>query len=188
MSIPCMQRVWEHSSQKGAALFLLVAIADYATCFRLTKTGNGFAFPGLQTLARKIRMSVRHTSRLVAGLQSAGELLVLPRPGRGHLTIVLTATDAPRLSAALQRAADRGAVVDGAVNGLLDATQDSLSSPTQLSENQRSEASSDAGSAAAPRSHYPFPNGRHAYSSACLQQVLPGQLVLTHPVVRKSVE
>jgi len=184
MSIPCMQRVWEHSSQKGAALLLLVAIADYATCFRLTKTGNGIAFPGLQTLARKTRMSVRHTSRLVAGLQSAGELLVLPRPGRGHLTIVLSGTDRELLAAALQRAASRGAVVDG----LLDATLDSLSSPTQLSENRWSEASSDAGPVAPPRSHYPFPNGRHAYSSACLQQVLPGQPVLTHPVVRKSVE
>ena len=52
MSIPCMNRVWEQSNQKGAALLLLVALADYATCFPLTKTGsNGLAWPGIETLA-----------------------------------------------------------------------------------------------------------------------------------------
>jgi hypothetical protein len=132
-----MNRVWQLSNQKGAALFLLIALAGYATCFPLTKTGSeGFAWPGLDALARKTRLSSRHLSRLVAGLphpgrglQAAGEILVLPRPGpglphpgRSHHYIVLTGTDAHRLSAALQRAAERGAAVDG----LLDATLDRL--------------------------------------------------------------
>jgi DNA-binding MarR family transcriptional regulator len=121
MNEHCSHRVWEDSNQKGAALLLLLAIAHEAD-------PSGFASPTLQALARKIRMSVRHTSRLVAGLQSAGELLVLPRPGRRHLFIVLTGTNRQLLAAALREAAARGATVDG----LLDPTQDSLSSEIRL--------------------------------------------------------
>ena len=52
MSIQCIDRVWEHSGQKGAGLLLLLAIAGYAG-------DNGFAFPGLATLAAKTRLSRR---------------------------------------------------------------------------------------------------------------------------------
>jgi hypothetical protein len=54
MSIQCTNRVWTHSTQRGAALLLLVAIAGYAD-------DHGFAFPGQRTLAARTRMSVRHT-------------------------------------------------------------------------------------------------------------------------------
>ena len=115
MSIHCMNRVWEHSGQSGSARLLLIALADYAD-------ENGFAWPGLETLARKTLLSSRHLSRLVARLQAAGELLVLRRRGRSHLYVVLSGARAHHLDAALQRAEDHGAAVDG----LFDATLDRL--------------------------------------------------------------
>ena len=69
MSIKCMTRVWDLSKQKGANLLLLLAIADHAT-------DDGFAWPGVETLAQKIRMSLRHTRRLIMDMESTGELYV----------------------------------------------------------------------------------------------------------------
>jgi hypothetical protein len=130
MSIPCMNRVWELSNQKGAALFLLVALADYAD-------PNGLAWPGIETLARKTRLSSRHVSRLVTGLQAAGELLVLPRPGRSHLYVILTGTDARLLAAALQRAAGRGAEVHGYLEATLDRSAKASAAAQAVAEAAR---------------------------------------------------
>lgn len=69
MSIKCMTRVWDLSKQKGANLLLLLAIADHAT-------DDGFAWPGVETLAQKIRMSLRHTRRLIMDMEATGELYV----------------------------------------------------------------------------------------------------------------
>ena len=95
MSIHCLNRVWDHSNQKGSALLLLLAIADYAD-------ENGFAFPGLAALAARIRMSRRQTMRLLARLEEAGELLVLHRPGRGNLYVVRTGAGREALAASRQ--------------------------------------------------------------------------------------
>ena len=116
MSIHCTSRVWEHSSQKGSPFILLLAIANYAD-------ENGFAFPGLATLATRIRMSRRQTMRLVARLEGAGELLVLRREGRGNLYIVRTAAGREALSAALDRAVSFGAPLPG---GTIERTLDGL--------------------------------------------------------------
>ena len=102
MSIHCASRVWELSAQEGSALLLLLALADYAD-------ENGFAFPGQKTLADRARLCVRQTRRLLAGLQAAGELLILDRPGRGSLYVVLTGARRQALAAALDRASAYGA-------------------------------------------------------------------------------
>jgi hypothetical protein len=94
MSIDCTNRVWEHSNEKGSALLLLLAIADYAD-------ENGLACASLGVLAARIRMSRRQTLRLVARLQDAAELLVLRRAGRGNLYVVCPGADREDLAAAL---------------------------------------------------------------------------------------
>jgi hypothetical protein len=104
MSIHCICRVWDHSSQKGRALLLLLAIADGADEY-------GLACPGLATLAARIRMSRDQTLRLLARLQDAGELLVLPCPGGDHLYLVRSGAGRQTLAAGLDRAASFGAIL-----------------------------------------------------------------------------
>jgi hypothetical protein len=94
MSIHCANRVWTYSDQEGSALLLLLALADYAD-------ENGFAFPGQGLLATKARLCVRQTRRLLAGLQAAGELLILDRPGRSNLYVVLAGASRQALAAAV---------------------------------------------------------------------------------------
>src|SRR5258708_4763672 len=67
MSVHVSAYVWEHSTQKGTALLLMLAIADIAH-------KNGVAFPSVATLARFIRMSERNTQRVLAALENCGEL------------------------------------------------------------------------------------------------------------------
>ncbi|HSR33479.1 MAG TPA: helix-turn-helix domain-containing protein [Anaerolineae bacterium] len=104
MSIHCTKRIWDHATQGGPALLLLLALADYADA-------DGFAFPGQHSLAAKVRLSVRHTRRLLAALRANGHLLILDRPGRSSLYVILTGTDRHSLAAALDRARSFGADV-----------------------------------------------------------------------------
>lgn len=67
MSIKVMSAVWETSEQKGSALLLLLAIADFAD-------DTGVAFPSTTTLAKKVRMSGRQVIRLRQHLYESGEL------------------------------------------------------------------------------------------------------------------
>ena len=67
MSIDVMTRVWANSKQKGSALLLMVSIADYAN-------EKGVAYPSIETLARKVRMSERNVQLLLRRLEEAGEL------------------------------------------------------------------------------------------------------------------
>jgi hypothetical protein len=63
-----MSQVWKLSKAKASALLLELAIADYAH-----DDGSG-AYPSIETLAKKIRMSGRQVQRLVQTLQDMGEL------------------------------------------------------------------------------------------------------------------
>lgn len=76
MSIKVMTEVWEHSAQKGARLLLLLAIADHAD-------DDGFAWPGLDRLAAKTRMSRRQTITNLQALIADGELQLIDRGGAG---------------------------------------------------------------------------------------------------------
>lgn len=70
-----MQAVWEHSQQTGGALVLMLAVADYAQ-----DDGDG-AYPSIETLAKKARMTPRNVNLLLLQLVEAGELII--RHGAG---------------------------------------------------------------------------------------------------------
>jgi hypothetical protein len=77
MSIKIMNAVWQCSKQKGTPLLLMIAIADNAN-------DGGEAWPGIEYLAHKIRMSERQTQRLVRDLEKTDELIVERGGGRGN--------------------------------------------------------------------------------------------------------
>lgn len=76
MSIKIMSRVWEKSKQGGSQLLLLLAIADNAN-------DSGFAWPGQEYLAKKIRMNKRSIPRLAKKLHEVGELYIVDRSNQG---------------------------------------------------------------------------------------------------------
>lgn len=69
MSIRVMSQVWANSRHKGSALIMLLAIADFAD-------DDGYAYPAVETLASKSRMSERNTRYVLETLTRSGELLV----------------------------------------------------------------------------------------------------------------
>lgn len=75
MSLHQLTLVWKFSKQEGNRLLLMLAIADYAS-------DDGEAFPSIQTLADKSRMSVRNARYVVKQLVDSGELEVQPGAGR----------------------------------------------------------------------------------------------------------
>ena len=83
MSIRVMSRVWDESEQKGSALLLLLAIADYA------HDDGGGAYPGVDTLAKKTRLSVRQTQRVIQQLADSGELEIQRSAGPRGVNIDL---------------------------------------------------------------------------------------------------
>ena len=70
-----MNYVWESSKQKGSSLLLLLAIADHAH-----DDGTG-AYPSIDALAKKTRMSVRNTQYALRRLEASGELSVSLKAG-----------------------------------------------------------------------------------------------------------
>ena len=75
MSIKVMTYIWEESRQKGSALLLLLAIGDHAH-----DDGTG-AYPSVDTLSRKARMTSRNTRLLLNRLTASGELTIEPAAG-----------------------------------------------------------------------------------------------------------
>jgi len=74
MSIKIMSQVWEHSKHKGSPLLLLLAIADHAD-------DDGHAYPGVERLAKKIRMTKRNTQIILTKLAKSGELEIQRNQG-----------------------------------------------------------------------------------------------------------
>jgi hypothetical protein len=70
-----MQAVWQHSKQSGGALVLLLAIADNA------HDDGGGAYPSIDTLARKARMTGRNVNILLKALVVDGEIAIDPGAG-----------------------------------------------------------------------------------------------------------
>jgi hypothetical protein len=64
-----MTLVWEKSQHKGSELLLLLAIAD-------NTNDQGVAFPSINTLARKTRLSIRNVRYVIVRLEHSGELEV----------------------------------------------------------------------------------------------------------------
>jgi hypothetical protein len=69
MSVKVMAQVWEYSPAKGSELLLLLALADNAN-------DAGICYPGVKTLARKIRMTPRNTQILLRKLDAAGLIAI----------------------------------------------------------------------------------------------------------------
>jgi hypothetical protein len=76
VSIKVMSWVWDNSPHSGGALVVLLAIADFAH-----EDGSG-AFPSVETLAAKARLSKRQTQTILKELNESGELLVAHGGGR----------------------------------------------------------------------------------------------------------
>lgn len=78
MSIAVMTQVWDTSKEKGTALLLLLALADFANA-------EGIAWPSIETLAQRARISERQTQYIIHSLEADGELYVMQAIGRGNV-------------------------------------------------------------------------------------------------------
>ena len=109
MSIEVMNRVWTHSTQKGSNLLLLLAIADNAN-------NKGEAYPGIDYLSRKVRMSRRQTQRLVQALERSNELAVIwggAGPGTFNFYFILVGKSPKEIQATIEKAAEINAKREG---------------------------------------------------------------------------
>ncbi|MCL4505847.1 MAG: hypothetical protein M1140_07475 [Chloroflexi bacterium] len=70
MSVRAMADVWERSNQKGSALLVLLALADWGD-----DAGQNI-YPSIESLARKVRMTTRNVRFIVDRLRESGELIV----------------------------------------------------------------------------------------------------------------
>lgn len=83
MSVKRMSSVWDSSIHKGSSLLLLLAIADNANDY-------GHAWPGIEVLSKKTRLSERQVMRIIQVLEDSGELFVFRREGCCNHYLVLT--------------------------------------------------------------------------------------------------
>jgi hypothetical protein len=72
MSNKALNHVWQHSTQKGSALVLMLALADMAN-------DDGECYPGKTKLAEKCRVSKVQLTRLIQQCEQAGELRVISK-------------------------------------------------------------------------------------------------------------
>jgi len=86
MSIKVMSWVWENSQAGGTDLLVLLAIADHAS------DDGGNAWPSMDLLARKTRVSERTVRRSLRELESLGELATEPGTGRtsSHYQVLMS--------------------------------------------------------------------------------------------------
>ncbi|KKM78795.1 hypothetical protein LCGC14_1356320, partial [marine sediment metagenome] len=102
-----MTHVWKTSEQKGSALLLLLAIADHAH-----DDGTG-AYPAVQTLADKVRMTKRNTQRLLHELAQTGELTIELNAGPHKANLYSLPMGVKTLHPALQEHTDDAGDSDG---------------------------------------------------------------------------
>lgn len=81
MSVRVMSWVWEHSEAEGSDRLVLLAIADQAG------DAGGHAWPSVQTIAGKARVSVRTAQRSIKSLVALGELSVDVNAGRNGVNV-----------------------------------------------------------------------------------------------------
>lgn len=108
MSIKVQSHVWEHSPAKGGELLILLAIADFAD-------DTGIAWPSIDTLAQKARLSTRQTQYNVRALIAGGQIAVEENAGPHgtHRYRVLGVQSLQGAKTArVQSATQRGAISD----------------------------------------------------------------------------
>jgi hypothetical protein len=74
MSVRVMSHVWEHSDARLGARLVLLAIADFAN-------DSGMAWPSVETLAAKSRLSSRQVQRILRQLVNDGDLTLHENAG-----------------------------------------------------------------------------------------------------------
>ena len=79
MSIAATKLVWETSKASGTPRLVMLAIADNAN-------SDGYAWPGIKTMAEMCNCSERQVTRIVAELEASGELYVERGVGRKNYT------------------------------------------------------------------------------------------------------
>jgi hypothetical protein len=91
-----MTRVWKYSQQRGSALLVQLALADYAN-------EQGVAWPKQSNLAQKARITPRQTRDLLRYLEGIGEVYMTPGCGRSKPSYyaILTALSDQEISAIL---------------------------------------------------------------------------------------
>lgn len=82
MSIKVMSIVWDFSQHKGNTLIVLLAIADFAN-------ERGEAWPSIEKLRQKARISERQAIRIIKKLEVSGELKVKHRRHVGNYYMIM---------------------------------------------------------------------------------------------------
>jgi cytochrome c556 len=77
VSFTALRYVWDSSRQSGAAFTVLLALADYAD-------DTGVAWPSVEALARKARLSERTTHYALSQLNTSGEIVIETGGGRNR--------------------------------------------------------------------------------------------------------
>lgn len=91
MSISVSTVVWKRSKQKGNALLVLLALADYANDKK-----QELAWPSVSTLASKVRLSERQVQRILPALAESGELAIQKGQGPHGTNLYRVTIDARR--------------------------------------------------------------------------------------------
>lgn len=91
MAIDAMTYVWANSKQSGSGLLLMLAYADYAN-------DQWVAWPSIESIAHKIRMSKRQTIRLRQKCVECGELSVVETGGGGRKTDIVAIVRGDKMS------------------------------------------------------------------------------------------
>jgi Helix-turn-helix domain len=111
MSIKVATEVWKGSRHRSGNLLVLLALADHAD-------DQGKAWPGIRLLARKARLSERHTRRCLTELVVGGEVEILPNKapsGRTWYQIRLDKLTPANLSIGIS-ASDHGTMLSSDVD------------------------------------------------------------------------
>lgn len=75
MSVQVWTKVWAESKHSGSRLLMLLAIADFADA-------SGVAYPSVETLATKTRMTPRNANLILSALTKSGELAIAYNEGK----------------------------------------------------------------------------------------------------------
>ena len=171
MAIQEMVSVWKHSRSSGGTLLLLLAIADNAN------EDSGLAWPSIETLARKTRMSERQVQRCIQTAEGLEELEVVRRPNKTTLYRILLGHPKTKPGGDILSSREQGTTSDVARGdirrrtGTSDVTQNLLR--TVRTPNKRSSARSAPEYTAAFMElwdAYPPRNGRREKKAEAFEQ------------------
>lgn len=108
-----MSQVWDEANASGGELLVLLALADFSN------EKIGCAWPSIETLSKKSRLSIRQTQYVIRSLERKGLLEVKPNEGpRGTNLYIVTVK-----GAADCRGAETAGVQSAASGGAAHCTQ-----------------------------------------------------------------